>query len=250
MIRLRLRSQPVLNLFCLLPSIHQRVLTLGISRAVLASRPVCFLAVKVRATFPHPGSHACATELVSAIALRVAARFRRLDRGVAVGTDFEGFACLSFCGAVNGVQAKAIFGAALVGVLWAVAIDADNEVTVSAGEDAAVFLTVERLSDPGATGHAHNAVLELFGVPGQGGSVNVYACLCVPEGLPVRCSPASEFSDVLSIHLGIAEHALNLVWSLLFDLKAKPGFPAFSARAVSGIMDMIIALRGDSQGGA
>lgn len=103
MVRLRLRSQPVLNFFCLLPSIHQRVLTLGISRAVLASRPVCFLAVKVSAAFAHPGSHASATELVSTVTLRVAARFLCLDRRVAVGTDFEGFASLSFCVAVNGI---------------------------------------------------------------------------------------------------------------------------------------------------
>lgn len=165
-IRLRLRSQPVLNLFCLLPSVDERMLTLGISRAVLASRPVCLFAVKVRAAFPHPGSHACATELVSAIALRVAARFCWLDRSVAVGTDFVSFASLSFCVAVNGVQPTAIFAAALICVFWTVAGDADTEGAVSAGEDTSIFLTVERLLEPGATGHAHNAVLEFFSIPG------------------------------------------------------------------------------------
>lgn len=135
-------------------------------------------------------------------------------------------------------------------MFWAVAVDADTEGAVSAGEDAAVFLTVERLSEPGATGHAHNAVLEFLGVPEQGGLVNVHACLCVAEGLPVRCRPAGEFYYVLSIHFGFAEHALNLAWSLLFDLKAKPGFPAFSARAVRGIMDMLVGPRGNFQGSA
>lgn len=142
------------------------MLTLGISRAVLASRPVCFLAVKVRAAFPRPGSHTCATELVSAVALRVAARLLWFDGGVAVWTDFEGLASLSFCVAVNGVQAAAVFGAALGCVFWAVAVGADTEGAVSAVEDAAVFLTVERLSEPVATSHTDEPVLELFSIPG------------------------------------------------------------------------------------
>jgi hypothetical protein len=48
-------------------------------------------------------------------------------------------------------------------------------------------------------------------------------------GLPEQRSLARELPDLLEVERGRAEHALDLVWLVLFDLQAEVDFPALVA---------------------
>ena len=50
--------------------------------------------------------------------------------------------------------------------------------------------------------------------------------MVLPEHRPLAC----ELPDMLEVELGRAEHALDLVWFVLFDLEAEVHFPALAAR--------------------
>lgn len=139
----------------------------GISCAILASREMCILTVKVGTAFSNPGNHTCTTELVAAIALRVTAGLLGFDGSIAVGAVSEGFLCLDLCFAVDGRNAGAVFGATLSVMFRPITVNADLEAAVSADEYTAILLAVERLSDLDASVHANDAVFELLGVSGH-----------------------------------------------------------------------------------
>ena len=50
-------------------------------------------------------------------------------------------------------------------------------------------------------------------------------------GLPFACFDVRELLDLLKVECGFAEHALDLVGSVLLDLEAEVDFPAFLAGA-------------------
>lgn len=129
--------------FTLLPAVPERVLALCISCTVLALPCVGFLAKQVSASFADPVNHAAAAELVAAaLALRVAVAFQCFDGGVAIGTGLVDFEGEGLCFPVDCFLAFTVLVAALVDVLGAIAVGADLEVAVLAGEDSAVSLAV------------------------------------------------------------------------------------------------------------
>lgn len=65
---------------------------------------------------------------------------------------------------VDAVQAGAVVETDVVGVLWAVAVNARLIATVLAGEDTTIFLAIERLEETGAAFHADEAGFELLGI--------------------------------------------------------------------------------------
>lgn len=143
------------------------------------------------------------------------------------------------CAQVDAVQSGAIFGASLVRMFRAVAIDADLVRAIITGEDSAVFFAVEGLVELRTAIHADKAYFELFG---ESSTVKLAICSClwrlICSALPERRSLPRELANLLDgqVRLADVEHAFDLIRSVFFDLKAEPGFPAFCTNTFMLIM--------------
>lgn len=113
------------------------------------------------------------------------------------------------------VLAGAVFGASLVQVFWAVAIDARLTATVLAGGDSAIFLAVEGLEETGAAVHADETRFELLGVPGYDG-VRALLLFTMNHGAYLNDVPCHASCEIWSISSFEVQN-MHSIWSGLFS---------------------------------
>ena len=65
--------------------------------------------------------------------------------------------------------------------------------------------------------------------------------------LPGTCFVVCERLDLLGVEGRFAEHALDLVWFVLFDLEAEMGFPALPAGSFLLAVLAVVGLGRDSE---
>lgn len=155
----------------------------------------------------------------------MAVALQGLDGGVAVGAGLVDFEGEGFCVAVDCLLAFAVLLAVLVGVLGAVAVEAELEVAVLAGEDSAVSLAIVvlvGLEGVFAAVHAGDALFEQLFHGVSGPMLVRLERLRISEerGLPLPdcCCLASQSREIGFADGRLAEQALDLVGLFLFDL--------------------------------